>query len=46
MDDAADDPPIINALLATHVRRQMRLDPNPLLIAQPKQVLSHDPTPP
>jgi hypothetical protein len=42
---AAQDGAIINPLLAAHVRRQMCLDLSPLLIAQPKQTLSHDPTP-
>ena len=28
-----------------HIRRQMRFYPLPLLMAQPKQVLAHDPTP-
>ena len=32
----ADHPAIISALLATHVRRQVRLDLPPLLIAQPE----------
>ena len=45
MDDAADDATIIDALLAAYIGRQMRLDLFPLLIAQPKQVLSHHPTP-
>jgi hypothetical protein len=36
MQDAADHPAIISPLLATHVRRQVWLDPPPLLIAQPE----------
>jgi hypothetical protein len=36
MHDAADDPPIIDPLLAPNVGRQMRLDCSPLIIAQPK----------
>src|SRR6185312_5504675 len=41
--DAADDPPVIDPLLAPNVGRQMRLDPRRLLIAQPKQVAAHLP---
>jgi hypothetical protein len=46
MHDPADDPTIIDLLYAPNIRRQMRLDPNPLLVAQPKQVCSHDPDSP
>jgi hypothetical protein len=46
MHDAANDPPIIRPLNASHVCRQMRLNSIPLLIAQPKEILSHDPGPP
>jgi uncharacterized protein len=46
MHDAANDAPIIRPLNASHVCRQMRLNPIPLLIAQPKEILSHDPGPP
>jgi hypothetical protein len=42
MQDAADHAAIIHAILAAYVRRQMRLDPLPLLVVQPKQVASHD----
>jgi uncharacterized protein len=35
-DDAADDPAIVHPLDAPHIRRQVRFDPLPLLIAQPK----------
>jgi hypothetical protein len=45
MHNAADDPTIINSLDASDVGRQMRLDPSPLLIAQPKQIPAHDPDP-
>jgi hypothetical protein len=45
MHDPADDPTIIDPLYAPNIRRQMRFDPNPLLVAQPKQVCSHDPDP-
>src|SRR5262245_39438433 len=41
MQDAADHPPVIDPLLAAYVARQMRFDPRPLLIAQPKQVAAH-----
>jgi hypothetical protein len=45
MNDPADDAPIILPLNATHISRQVRFDPSPLLITQPKQVLAHDPNP-
>ena len=38
MDDAADDPPIIDARLAACVGRQMRLEPGKLAIAEPEMV--------
>jgi len=41
----ADDPAVINPLDAAHIGRQMRLDPSPLLVAQPKQIPAHDPDP-
>jgi hypothetical protein len=43
--DAADDTAIVHSLDASHIRRQARFDPLPLLIAQPKQVPAHDPNP-
>jgi len=43
--DSADDPAIINPLNPANVGRQMRLNPRPLLVAQPKQILAHDPDP-
>src|SRR6478735_1460982 len=43
MHDAADHAPVVCSLDAAHVRRQVGLDPTPLLIAQPKQVLAHGP---
>jgi hypothetical protein len=46
MHDAADDAAIIHPLDAPHIRRQVRLNPLPLLIIEPKQVLAHDPNPP
>jgi hypothetical protein len=45
MHDPADDPTIIDPLYAPNIRRQMRLDPSPLLVAQPKQVRAHNPDP-
>jgi hypothetical protein len=36
MNDAADDTSIIGSLDATNIRRQMRFNPLPLLVAQPK----------
>jgi hypothetical protein len=41
MDDAADHAPVIHPRLAPHIARQMRLDPLPLTLTQPKQVLAH-----
>jgi hypothetical protein len=43
--NSADDPAIINPLNPANVGRQMRLNPRPLLVAQPKQILPHDPIP-
>jgi hypothetical protein len=45
MHDAADDAAIVDALNATYIRRQMRFDPLPLLVVQPKQIPPHDPDP-
>jgi hypothetical protein len=45
MHDAADDSAIVRPLDAPDIRRQVRFDPLPLLIAQPKQVPAHDPNP-
>jgi uncharacterized protein len=45
MHDATDNAAIVNSLDTSHIRRQMRLNPLPLLIAQPKQVLAHGPDP-
>jgi hypothetical protein len=42
MQDAADHSPIVHALFAAYVRRQKRLDLLPLLVAEPKQIASHD----
>jgi hypothetical protein len=46
MHDAADDSAIVRPLHAPYIRRQVTLNPLPLLIAQPKQVPAHDPDPP
>jgi hypothetical protein len=46
MHDATDNAPIVCTFDASHIRRQMRLNPLPLLIAQPKQALPHGPDPP
>jgi hypothetical protein len=45
MHNAANDAPIIRPL-NTSIRRQMGLNPIPLLIAQQKEVCPHDPDPP
>jgi len=37
-----DNTSIVNSLHTLHVRRQMTLNPLPLRIGQPKQVLAHD----
>jgi hypothetical protein len=36
MHDPADDAAIILALDTSHIRRQVRFDPLPLLVTQPK----------
>ena len=36
MNDAADDPTIIYTLYTADIRRQVRFDPVPLFVAQPK----------
>jgi hypothetical protein len=43
--DTADDAAIIRPLDPADIHRQVRFDPLPLLIAQPKQVPAHDPNP-
>jgi hypothetical protein len=45
VNDAADDAAIIDPLDTPYICRQTRLDPLPLLIAEPKQVLAHGPNP-
>ena len=46
MHDAADDAPIVRSFDPSYIRRQTRLDPPPLLIAQPEKVPAHHPDPP
>jgi hypothetical protein len=43
--DAADDAAVVHPLDAPHIRRQVKLNPLPLLIAQPKQIPARDPNP-
>jgi hypothetical protein len=43
--NAADDAAIVRPLNPAYVRRQVRFDPIPLLIVQPKQAPAHDPNP-
>jgi hypothetical protein len=45
MHDAADHPAIVDPLNTAYVVRQMWFDPPPLFVAQPKQILAHDPDP-
>ena len=45
MHDAADDAAVVHPLDAPYIRRQMRFDPFPLLVAQPKQILRTIPIP-
>jgi hypothetical protein len=46
MHDAADDAAIIRSRDTPNIARQARFYPLPLLIAEPEQVLAHDPNPP
>jgi hypothetical protein len=41
MHDPTDHTPIVGSLDATHIRRQMRLNPRPLVVAQPEQIPAH-----
>src|SRR5215471_6412842 len=43
--DAADNAAIIHPLDTSDIRRQMRFNPLPLLVAEPEQVLAHSPDP-
>jgi hypothetical protein len=38
MQDAADHPTVVRPFLAAHVGRKQRLDPLPLIVAQPEQI--------
>ena len=40
--DPADHAPVICSLDAAHIRRQMRLNPCPLFVAQPEQISAHE----
>jgi hypothetical protein len=44
--NAADDAAIVRSLDTPYIPRQVRFDPLPLLVAQPKQIPAHDPDPP
>src|SRR6202158_1007574 len=46
MHNPADHAPVIHSLDAAHIRRQMRLNPCPLLVAQPEQISAHESFPP
>jgi hypothetical protein len=39
--DPADHAPVIGALDTSHILRQMRFNPCPLLVAQPEQISAH-----
>src|SRR5450432_3436822 len=41
VNDAANDPPVVSSLRSRQTRRQLRLDPRPLLVIQPEHTLSH-----
>jgi len=43
--DAADNAPIVLPLDTAHISWQVRFDPTPLFVAQPKQIPAHDPNP-
>jgi hypothetical protein len=43
--DAADNAAIVLPLDTPHIGWQVRFDPLPLLVAQPKQIPAHDPNP-
>jgi hypothetical protein len=45
VNDSTNDATIILSLDTTYISRQMRFDPMPLLVAQPKQIPAHDPNP-
>src|SRR3954469_17385271 len=41
MHDTADDAAVVGSLHTPHIRRQVRFDPLPLLITEPKQIPAH-----
>jgi hypothetical protein len=43
--DAADNAAIVLPLDTANIGWQVRFDPLPLLVAQPKQIPAHDPNP-
>jgi hypothetical protein len=43
--DPADHTSVICSLDAAHIRRQMRLNPRPLFVAQPEQIPAHESSP-
>lgn len=43
MQDAADHSPVVDPFLATHICRQIRLNPRPLFVVQPKQIAPYPP---
>jgi hypothetical protein len=45
VNNATDYAPIVLALDATYIGWQVRFDPLPLLVAQPKQIPAHDANP-
>ena len=45
MHDTADDAAVVRPLDAPYIRRQMRFDPSPLLVAQPNRFLRTIPIP-
>jgi hypothetical protein len=45
VDNAADYATIVLPLDTTYIGWQVRFDPLPLLVAQPKQIPAHDPNP-
>jgi hypothetical protein len=45
VNDPADDATIVLSLDTSHISRQVRFNPLPLLVAQPKEIPAHDPNP-
>lgn len=42
MNDAADYTTVIHAIFPAHIGRQMRLNSQPLRVAEPEQIPAHD----